>query len=333
MLVNQLLKQEPLITESKRPHVRKLLYKLIEKQDSQDSQQFYLFKILRAHILPLTNCAFNKSGDRFITGSYDRTCKVWNTVSGEELLTLEGAFSDPFMSLKSALLSMFCCSPSCAHAFPAIKFGCSYLSAPFEMCAGHKNVVYAIAFNNPYGDKVITGSFDKTCKVWNAETGELYHTLRGHATEIVCLSFNQQGDIIATGSMDNTAKLWDTETGQELASLTGHTAEIVSLSFNQQGDKLITGSFDHTTKLWDVRSGRCIHTFQGQYTVCFNKCRHFLQQCVLLSCLHARVCNCFQRACVRDGENAGTSAHMCGCALVMEPFVLNPHCSGHRGET
>ena len=36
----------------------------------------------------------------------------------------------------------------------------------------------------------ITGSFDKTCKLWNAETGALYHTFRGHATEIVCLSFN-----------------------------------------------------------------------------------------------------------------------------------------------
>jgi len=67
---------------------------------------------LRAHILPLTNCAFNKSGDRFITGSYDRTCKVWNTLTGEEMLTLEG----------------------------------------------HKNVVYAIAFNNPFGDKVVTGA-------------------------------------------------------------------------------------------------------------------------------------------------------------------------------
>lgn len=43
--------------------------------------------------------------NRFITGSYDRTCKVWDTQTGDELLTLEG----------------------------------------------HKNVVYAIAFNNPYG--------------------------------------------------------------------------------------------------------------------------------------------------------------------------------------
>ncbi len=41
-------------------------------------------------MLPLTNCAFNKSGTCFITGSYDRTCKVWDTQTGEELHTLEG---------------------------------------------------------------------------------------------------------------------------------------------------------------------------------------------------------------------------------------------------
>ena len=79
---------------------------------AETTQNFYLFKILRAHILPLTNCAFNKSGDRFITGSYDRTCKVWNTLTGEEMLTLEG----------------------------------------------HKNVVYAIAFNNPFGDKIVSST-------------------------------------------------------------------------------------------------------------------------------------------------------------------------------
>lgn len=189
----------------------------------------------------MTNCAFNKSGDKFITGSYDRTCKVWNTISGDELLTLEG----------------------------------------------HRNVVYAIAFNNPYGDKIITGSFgnfsctsyqvvssfdfflfhyfplDKTCKLWSAETGQLYHTYRGHATEIVCLSFNPHGTMIATGSMDNTSRLWDVETGECLHTLLGHTAEIVSLDFDTQGQRIITGSFDNTVKVWDVRTGRCIHTLTG----------------------------------------------------------------------
>ena len=119
---------------------------LIERTECRDDQRFALFKCLPAHILPLTNCAFNKSGDKFITGSYDRTCKVWDTERGIELATLEG----------------------------------------------HKNVVYAIAFNNPYGDKIITGSFDKTCKVWSTETGEQLHTLRGHQKEIVCLAFSPQ---------------------------------------------------------------------------------------------------------------------------------------------
>jgi len=65
---------------------------------------FHLFKLLQAHILPLTNCGFNKSGSRFITGSYDRTCRVWDTEQGTEVLKLEGhknvvyaiSFNNPF---------------------------------------------------------------------------------------------------------------------------------------------------------------------------------------------------------------------------------------------
>lgn len=116
VLVDDIVARETLISENRKPQLRRLIYKLIEKLETNETNDFYLFKILRAHILPLTNCAFNKSGDKFITGSYDRTCKVWDTETGEELLTLEG----------------------------------------------HRNVVYAIAFNNPYGDKIITGSFGIT---------------------------------------------------------------------------------------------------------------------------------------------------------------------------
>ena len=86
-------------------------------------------------------------------------------------------------------------------------------------------------------------------QIWDTNTGERYHTLRGHELEIVCLQFAPQGDLIATGSMDNNAKLWDVETGQEIVTLQGHTAEIVSLHFNTEGDKILTGSFDTTAKV------------------------------------------------------------------------------------
>ena len=70
-----------------------------------------------------------------------------------------------------------------------------------------------------FSDKIATGSFDKMCKLWDANSGSLIHTYRGHSAEIVCLSFNPQSTIVATGSMDSTAKLWDVNKGIELSTL------------------------------------------------------------------------------------------------------------------
>ncbi|CAK0892762.1 unnamed protein product [Prorocentrum cordatum] len=66
------------------------------------------------------------------------------------------------------------------------------------------------------------GSFDKTAKIWDCNTGQVLHTLKGHQTEIVCVAFSLQGTLVATGSMDNTAKLWDVDSGQLVG--TGRTA-------------------------------------------------------------------------------------------------------------
>lgn len=44
-----------------------------------------------------------------------------------------------------------------------------------------RSQVYAIAFNNPFGDRVVTGSFDKTARLWDANTGQCLHILKGVA--------------------------------------------------------------------------------------------------------------------------------------------------------
>ncbi len=72
-------------------------------------------------------------------------------------------------------------------------------------------------------DKIVTSSFDKTCKLWCAETGKCYHTLRGHTSEVVHASFNPQSTLIASGSMDMTARLWDVQHGTERATLVVNT--------------------------------------------------------------------------------------------------------------
>lgn len=64
-----------------------------------------------------------------------------------------------------------------------------------------------------------TGSFDKTCRLWSAETGKCFHVFEGHDAEIVCLAFNAQSTLLASGSMDHTCRLWDVATGAELHCL------------------------------------------------------------------------------------------------------------------
>ena len=85
--------------------------------------------------------------------------------------------------------------------------------------------------------QVATGSFDKTCKLWDVATGSCFHTFKGHTAEIVCLAFNPQSTLLASGSMDRAAKIWEIESGKELGTLEGHTSEIICVSFNQTGDR------------------------------------------------------------------------------------------------
>lgn len=82
-LVDEILNEETLIPSSKKHYLVTLINKLVEKVTSNENQNFQLFKSLKAHLQPLTNCAFNKYGTQFITGSYDRTCKLWDTDSGD----------------------------------------------------------------------------------------------------------------------------------------------------------------------------------------------------------------------------------------------------------
>ena len=102
---------------------------------------------------------------------------------------------------------------------------------------GHTNVVYAVAFNNPYGDKVATGSFDKTCKLWDVATGACFHTFKGHTAEIVCLAFNPQSTLLASGSMDRTAKIWDIASGEEVGTLEGKSSHCDVIEYGAVGER------------------------------------------------------------------------------------------------
>jgi len=55
----------------------------------------------------------------------------------------------------------------------------------------------------------VSGSDDKTVKVWDAQTGKKTLTLKGHRDSVFSVSFSPDGKRIVSGSYDNTLKVWD----------------------------------------------------------------------------------------------------------------------------
>ena len=74
--------------------------------------------------------------------------------------------------------------------------------------AGHTLQVFAVAFS-PDGKLVLTGSVDRTARLWVVATDKPVATLTGHSGWVRAVAFSPDGKWVATGSEDRTARLWE----------------------------------------------------------------------------------------------------------------------------
>nr|GAT61274.1 predicted protein [Mycena chlorophos] len=120
---------------------------------------------------------------------------------------------------------------------------------------GHSDGIMCLQFSenlsNPDFPVLVTGSYDRTARVWNLESGEELHCLKGHTRAVRALQFDSVK--LITGSMDHTLKVWDWRRGKLIRTLTGHTDGIVSLNFDS--NVLASGSVDSSIKVWNLRTG------------------------------------------------------------------------------
>jgi WD40 repeat protein/tRNA A-37 threonylcarbamoyl transferase component Bud32 len=125
---------------------------------------------------------------------------------------------------------------------------------------GHTFYVSSASFS-PDGSRVVTGSYDTTAKVWDAQTGAELLTLRGHTDYVWSASFSPDGSRVLT-SGNGIAKVWDAKNGAEVLTLKGHPGAVTSASFSPDGSRIITG-WDKTAKVWDAKTGAELLTLNG----------------------------------------------------------------------
>ena len=71
---------------------------------------------------------------------------------------------------------------------------------------------------------IASGSYDKTVRLWEADTGDLIHTLIGHTSSVNSVAFSPDGRTIVSGGSDKTVRLWEADTRATSSdALTGHT--------------------------------------------------------------------------------------------------------------
>jgi WD40 repeat protein len=89
---------------------------------------------------------------------------------------------------------------------------------------GHTGGVNAVAFSSD-GERIISGSSDKTIQVWDTETGDLISgPFKGHTGSVTTLVFSPDDKHIASGSTDHTIRVWDTESGSVVVGPFTHTS-------------------------------------------------------------------------------------------------------------
>jgi len=112
------------------------------------------------------------------------------------------------------------------------------------------------------GKRVVSASAD-ILKVWDLESNQAMHVLRGHADQIRALIVTPDGKWVISASRDHTLKVWDLESGHEIHTLVGHVFGVNAVAITLDGTRAISASDDSTLKVWDLASGVNLHTLTG----------------------------------------------------------------------
>lgn len=228
-------------------------------------------QVFKAHNKRFLSAVFSSDGSKVLTGATDKTANLWDTVSGQELLTFSGheglLFSAVFSPDGSKVLT--------ASTDMTAKLWNALTGSELLTFFGHQGVVFSAEFS-PDGSKVLTASSDKTAKLWDAVSGTELHTFSRHSDMVNSAVFSPDGRRILTASSDNSAKLWDAVTGRVIRTFSPHNwvqrllrfsvgrgDKINSAAFSPDGSKVLTASNDGKVKLWDAESGKEIRTFLG----------------------------------------------------------------------
>ena len=209
-------------------------------------QPLSLAHILGGHSGHVRALKWSPDGHHILTGSEDRTTRVWDATTGENTLTLT----------HNTWVRTVAWSPDGHHILTGSQDATARIwdaeTGENTLTLTHNTWVRTVAWS-PDGHHILTGSGDGTARIWDATTGTNTLTTT-HSTWVRAVAWSPDGHHILTGSGDGTARIWDATTGTNTLTLT-HTDWVRAVAWSPDGHHILTGSQDATARIWDAETG------------------------------------------------------------------------------
>jgi WD40 repeat protein/serine/threonine protein kinase len=222
----------------------------------------------------------------------DYSVNIWNVSTGETLHTFSGKSGENYLCLAAnpdgnqlAVGMAAWDNDKKDYVGGEVKIVDSHTGAEVRTIKAHITAVNKVAFS-PDGKRLATcnivrgdpaGKVDGAgeVKVWDVQTGQELHSLKGHTRSINEIAFSPDGKRLATHSRDNSVKVWNIESGQVILTITSVTPfpDRGSLTFSPDCKRLAaTGRASSSgigpaaigeVKVWDAQTGDELLALKG----------------------------------------------------------------------
>lgn len=172
---------------------------------------------------------FARNGRHIASGSGDRTVRVWDIESGQNVLTL--SIEDGVTTVAISPDGKLVAAGSLDKSVRVWDAQTGYLIERLEGPDGHRDSVYSVAFS-PSGRELVSGSLDKTIKMWElhppsraaqaSTRGKCIKTFEGHKDFVLSVALTPDGNWVLSGSKDRGVQFWDPKTSSAQLMLQGH---------------------------------------------------------------------------------------------------------------